>query len=43
MEIPRLVEEFFEYDYNGDYPTSRNNFTEENGQKKPTGSIEYKY
>ena len=34
---------FFEYDYNGDYPTSRNNFTEENGQKKPTGSIEYKY
>ena len=34
---------FFEYDYNGDYPTSQNKFTEENGQKKPTGSAEYKY
>ena len=34
---------FFEYDYNGDYPTSKKYFTEENGQKKPTGSAEYKY
>lgn len=34
---------FFEYDYNGDYPTSQKYFTEENGQKKPTGSTEYKY
>ena len=34
---------FFEYDYNGDYPTSQKYFTEENGQKKPTGSAEYKY
>ena len=34
---------FYEYEYNGDYPTSQKYFIEENGQKKPTGSVEYKY
>lgn len=34
---------FYEYEYNGDYPTSQKYFTEENGKKKPYGSTEYKY
>lgn len=33
----------YEYEYNGDYPTSQKYFIEENGERKPYGSTEYKY
>lgn len=39
-----VTKRYYEYEYNDkDYPTSQKHFTEENGQKKPAGSIEYKY
>ena len=33
----------YEYEYNSDYPTSQKYFIEENGERKPYGSTEYKY
>lgn len=39
-----VSKKYYEYVYNDkDYPTSQKHFIEENGQKKPTGSIECKY
>lgn len=39
-----VSKEYYEYVYNGkDYPTSEKHFIEENEQKKPAGSTEYKY
>lgn len=39
-----VSKEYYEYVYNDkDYPTSQKHFIEENAQKKPAGSTEYKY
>lgn len=39
-----VTKQYYEYVYNGkDYPTSQKHFIEENGQKKPAGSIEFQY
>ena len=39
-----VTKEYSEYVYNDKgYPTSQKHFIEENGQKKPAGSIEFQY